>query len=113
MIGWLRLTPAVLRTPGEDQRAEAVTVAWTLAMLAALLFQVAAVVAWFASGRNQPPADINLSALLLFTAIVAGLVCLILLPIAHYVRRRRPPLAISIFAAVGSPSPWLLQTALR
>ena len=75
-----------LRAPVEDRRAEAVTVAWMLCVLAAFFAEVVAGVAWLVITwtGNVPQTVQVIPRLMLFLALLSGMVSLVLLPLAYY-----------------------------
>lgn len=111
--------PARDITPNrESSAAEAATVAWTLAFMAASLADLAALALWLL-GRFWPGAENQADAtwlfmpiLALFIAAVSGLVCLILTPVVYRVRRASPPPSITLFAVVSSGIPLGILLAL-
>lgn len=95
----------------EDRAAEAATVAWTLAFMAATLADLAALVLWLL-GRFWPGAEAQPSAtwlfmpmLAVFIAAISGLVCLVLTPVVYRLRRISLPPAITLFAVIVSGIP--------
>lgn len=95
---------------GETRTAEAVTVAWMLTALATLAAEFFALLGWAAvavtarSGK-VPVEFAMLPALLTFIALVTGLICLLLIPLTHRVRRVPPPRSVTVFAAVVGITP--------
>src|SRR5262245_25401112 len=94
----------------ESREAVAVTVAWMLACTstAVAMFVVLAlrflIIAFpVVAGAVHPLARI--SGVLLFVAIITGLVCVGLTPLAHRIRRIAPPRAITIGAVMIGLSP--------
>ena len=86
----------------EDRRAEVVTVAWMLCVLATLLAEIAggAMRLVFGSSPDLPLTVRVLPDLLLLSALLTGLVSLILLLLAYRLRRTRPPSVVTAFSAV-------------
>jgi len=104
--------------PPESRAAEAITIMWSLCMLATT---VALLIMWFGKwvGQAIPPADdlphlIHvLPGLLLFTASVTGMLSMALTWPTYKLRRTRPPLAVSLYALGIGLTPWLLIVVSR
>lgn len=96
---------------GEGRAAEAVTVAWTLAFMAATLADLSALALWLlgkfwpGAGDQPNPGWLFLPMLALFIAAVSGVVCLVLTPAVYRLRSVRPPPAITLFAVIASGIP--------
>ncbi len=102
--------------PVETQSTEALTVAWALCVVTALLCDVgAALTWWYAAAQPKATQIATLSGLLLFAAAVVGLVTLVLLPVVYRLRRQPPPVGFTVFAVAVSLAPLaaLLFLALR
>ncbi len=91
----------------------AVTVAWmmsTLATAAALALAAAAYVLTRSlsndAGRPNPMAA--LPGLLLFIALVTGILTVVLIPIVYRVRPTPPPSMVTIGSACIAVSPWIV-----
>jgi hypothetical protein len=96
-----------------DQRAEAVTVAWMLTMMATagadVLGAIAAVLLMPMAARADDPRFAPLLPyVLLMIAVVSGLVCLLLTPLVYRFRADPPPRAITTFGLIVSLAPILL-----
>lgn len=78
-----------------------------LATLAAELFALLGwgAVAIAARHGEVPTAIVMLPVMLTFIALVTGLICLLLIPITHRVRRVPPPRSVTLFAAVVGITP--------
>jgi len=91
------------RKLSESTAADTVTVAWMLSVVSAFLCEIAALAAWGLLAVD--PARERLAVLweiLLFAALVIGLVSLLIVPVVLKVRRVPPPRAVMWFAvAVG------------
>jgi hypothetical protein len=99
---------------GEDRRAEAVTVAWMLSMLAATGADLLSAGAYLVLPRlyAQAAQDPGMSPLvfprlLLLIAAVTGAACVALTPAVYRFRNEPPPLQITIFGLVVSIGPVL------
>jgi hypothetical protein len=87
--------------PAEDRRAEAITVCWMLTTLitffAEMLNVALNVYVWNATLDADAARPWQLMAdVALFTAIITGLVTLLLTPAVYQFRRARPPTAITV-----------------
>jgi len=103
--------------PAESRTAEAVTVAWMLALTATLLAEMAAFGGWLllriAGWEPQEAGPIAaLPELLLIIAALTGAVCVLLVPLTYKLRRQPPPLPISVAAVVIGAAPWLFIALL-
>lgn len=102
-----RLAKASL--PVEDRRSEAVTVAWTLSIIATLGAEIVGGVSLIATANwNAGETRSPLPALMLFIAFVTGVVCLLLTPLVHRFRRTPPPAPIRYVAVTASVLPILV-----
>ncbi len=97
---------------GEDRRAEAVTVAWMLSMLATTIADVLAVLMFaflpllFAeAGKEGGMSPLVFPRLLLLIAALTGAVCVTLTPFVYRFRRVPPPPAITAYGLVASIAP--------
>ena len=102
-----------LPPPVEDQRSVAVTVAWmmaTLATAAALALAGGAYVLTrsLLSNAGQPNPLTALPGLLLFIAVVTGILTLLLIPVVYRVRTTPPPSTVTIGSACIAVSPWII-----
>ncbi|MDX1947997.1 MAG: hypothetical protein SFU86_21540 [Pirellulaceae bacterium] len=86
---------------GESRAAVALTVVWMLATMSCVLAQVVSLAMWLvARGANIPAGRPNaldiVSGILLAVAFLTGLLILLLTGIVLWIRRARPPRAITI-----------------
>jgi hypothetical protein len=93
------------RETGEERSADAATIAWMLSAIATLAAELvaglAAVVNWLAGDSDKLPAVSRvLPSWFLFCAVVTGLLCLVLTPLVHKIRRQPPPRSVTITAVV-------------
>lgn len=102
---------------GESRAAVALTVGWmltlmstTVALAMALVIGIALLAFPVPAGAPQPLGF--LPGLLLFVAAGTGLLCLILTPLIHRVRRAPPPRVITIAAALIGTAPWVTIVVL-
>lgn len=96
----------------ESRAAEAITVAWMLALIATLAAEVVAFVGWalvaLANHGADVPAQVRMVlGLLLATSALTGIVCLALIPAVYRLRRAAPPRAVTIAAVAISSVPIL------
>ncbi len=107
--------------PGPDEletrSAVALTVAWMLTcmstavgMFVVVAFRMLMLAFPVAAGAQHPFGRI--AGVLLFVAIITGLVCLALTPLAYRVRATRPPRAVTIGAVLIGLSPIVLLVVL-
>lgn len=97
---------------GEDRRAEAVTVAWMLSMLATTAADVMAM-AMFAflplifaeAGGEEGMSPLVFPRLLLLIAACTGTVCVILTPLVYRFRRVPPPPVVTLFGLIVGIAP--------
>mgnify|MGYP007059441581 CR=1 FL=1 len=94
----------------------ATTVAWMLSAFATLIAQVLALIAWSLVSAlvsdTSPSLLLPLPGLLLFVAILSGLVCLILTAVVYKVRDIPPPRTVTAGALVISLTPYAALLAL-
>lgn len=102
---------------GESRSAVALTVVWMLtcmstaaAMLVVVAFRLLILAFPVAAGLPHP--FTRIASVLLFTAVVTGLLCLALTPLANTLRLRKPPRAITAGAILIGTSPMLLLAVL-
>jgi hypothetical protein len=95
---------------GETRAAVALTVVWMLtcmstaaAMLMVLIFRLLVIGFPVAAGGRHPLAAV--AGVLLFVALMTGVLCLALTPLVYRVRRTRPPRAITIGAVLIGAAP--------
>ena len=95
----------------EERYAEAITVLWMLAAVATLAAELVSL------GSRALLASTDRAAGMIgpivprwfaFCALVTGTVCLLLTPLAWWVRRQKPPLSVTALAVAISLLPWLL-----
>jgi hypothetical protein len=103
-----RLAKASL--PIEDRRSEAVTVAWMLAIIATLGAEIVGGVSLLVTSDWNASAETRslLPGLMLFIAVVTGVICLLLTPLVHRFRRDPPPAPIQYVAVTASVLPILV-----
>jgi hypothetical protein len=102
--------PAAVRRPySEETRAgDAVTVAWIVSVMMALMCDVGAAGAhWWSAGEANARSTLLLREMLLFSAAVVGFISLVLLPIMLKVRRAAPPNGLVVFAICVTAAPIL------
>ena len=94
----------------EDRRAEAVTVAWMLTMVATLGAQVvgAGVLVLLRFMADPPQSLQAFPGLMLFTAAITGLICILLTPLVYRFRRVPPPPGITTLAVTVSLLPLVI-----
>ncbi len=92
----------------ESRAAEAATAAWMLSVLVVLGCELgfAGLRGWLALQPDQALAAAG-AELLLFSALVIGLVALLLTPVVLRSRRVLPPRGLTIFAVVVAAAPLL------
>ncbi len=89
----------------ESRGAVATTVAWMLLTLSCAAAQVVAFAMWLVARQVQVPVDrpnalYLIPSTLMIVAVVSGLLVLTLTPITYYVRKARPPRAVTIVAVL-------------
>jgi hypothetical protein len=101
----------------ESRAAVAVTVAWMLActstavgMFVVLAFRFLMIAFPVAAGRDHPLGRV--AGVLLFVAVMTGVVCLALAPLVYRVRGTPPPQAITIGAVLIGFSPIVMLIVL-
>jgi len=99
--------------PAEDRRAEAVTVAWMLATIATFGAELMGVVVFlfvrFSNSPTESPAPLrNLPPLMLFTALIVGLISLVMVPVVYRFRRVPPPRSATIISVLIALLPIIL-----
>ena len=107
-----RVTPAV----PESRAAEAATVAWMLTTLATLGAETIAFIGWavlaFAPGGDRAPTQLlAMPPLMLFTASVTGIFCLLLAAVVHRTRAVPPPTAVTMASVAICVLPLLVAVA--
>lgn len=93
--------PTINPKTGETRVADMLTVAWMLTVMQVLFFELATVAFRWYFARN--PEQVQLGAfsdLLYLCAALGGCISLLLLPLVWRIRRTKPPLGITLFAAV-------------
>ncbi len=94
---------------GESQAADALTVAWMLAVMTALMCELGAVgAAWAVSARPDWANLALLRDMSIFTSLVVGTVSLAMAAAVWKIRREPPPVGITVFAVVVGAEPLLL-----
>ena len=105
---------------GESRQSVAVTVAWMLSLLVAVVAELIAIPATIMAKVNPQPLGQGLTTahvadLFLFMSLVTGLICAALVPLVYRVRAVPPPQSITIAAFVAGAVPpitmvlrWLL-----
>jgi hypothetical protein len=89
----------------ESRGAVATTVAWMLLTLSCAAAQVVAFAMWLVARQVQVPVDrpnalYLIPSTLMIVAVISGLLVLTLTPITYYVRKARPPRAVTIVAVL-------------
>lgn len=96
----------------EDRRAEVVTVAWMLCVMATLLAEIVGGVVRLVStslGSVDLPQTVRaMPGLMLLSALMTGILSLILLPLAYHFRRTRPPPIVTVFSATVALVPLII-----
>jgi hypothetical protein len=98
--------PTINPKTGETRVADVLTVVWMLTVMQVLLFELATVGFRWYFARN--PERVRLGAfadLLYLCAALGGCISLLLLPLVWRIRRTKPPLGITLFAAVVAALP--------
>ena len=95
----------VVAPSNEDRRSVAVTVAWMLGMLVTLLAEFIGIIA---NGMHLT----MLPQLMLFVAVVGGVVTMALLPLVYRFRAVPPPRSISVFSVLVSVLPIVVLFAM-
>lgn len=95
--------------PEESRAAEGVTVAWMLCMLATIAAEFTGVMVRLVMllGGGSPMLE-AFSATMLGVAAMAGLITLMLTPVAIRMRIQRPPSGIIYTAIAAGAVPWLI-----
>lgn len=91
---------AVAPLPAEDRRAEAVTVAWMLATVATGGAELLGLIVYLLlrfdpAGKVSPEPLRALPPLMLFTALIVGLISLAMVPIVYQFRHLPPPRSVT------------------
>lgn len=87
----------------EPRTIEVLTVGWMLTVVTTLACEIGFVISRGLAGGDGPL--MLLSGLLLFAALVIGMIALLLMPVVLRTRRPAPPSGIVFFAAVISAMP--------
>lgn len=108
-----RSKPRAMSLPAEDRRAEAVTVAWMLATVATFGAELMGVSVFlflrFSSSATDAPAALrSLPPLMLFTALIVGLIALVMVPVVYQFRRVPPPRSATIISVLIASLPIIL-----
>lgn len=97
------------------RRGDAVTVAWMLSAVFALAGEVLALVGMIANSLGVQLGDARVvhlvSQLALLVAVVAAVLCLVLLPLVHRFRRDPPPEAVTYGTVAISLAPLVTMLA--
>jgi hypothetical protein len=97
------------RASQETQAAEAATIGWMLCVLTATVCELGVVAARLYFAWHPHATVIGTAGeLLLFASAIIGAVTLVLIPVVHKVRRVKPPIAVTAFAAAIGLIPWLV-----
>ncbi len=100
---------AKTNTTGESRGAEWLTIAWMLSVVTTLVCEFGSVGArWCASLLADRPLLGVLSEILLFAAMVIGMISLVMTPAVIKIRRARPPRGILVFAVAVAAAPVLV-----
>ena len=96
--------------PDENRGGEAFTVFWMLTLIATLGAELSALAAWGLSAAAGEAEDFPvtlrlLPGWLLAVALITGLLCLLLTPLAYRIRTTPPPLGVTVIAAIVGASP--------
>jgi membrane protein YdbS with pleckstrin-like domain len=97
---------AKLHVADDPRTAEVLTVGWMLTVSTTLACEVGFVLARWLAGGERPL--MLLSYLLLFAAVVIGLIALFITPVVLRSRRVPPPAGVTVFALVVAAAPLLL-----
>ncbi|HET6883896.1 MAG TPA: hypothetical protein VFI31_27325 [Pirellulales bacterium] len=92
------------RVQSEPRTVEVITVGWMLTVITTLACEVGFVISRWLAGDERSPLMV-LSGLLLFAALVIGVVALLILPVVLRSRRVPPPSGVVVFAVVVSAAP--------
>lgn len=100
------------RGSGEDGAADALTIAWTVSVTMVVVTNLVTVAAYFYASRHpDSKAAPAFGAIMLLTACFLGSVSLIMLPITWHIRRVKPPLGYTVFAALVAAAPVIATIA--
>lgn len=91
-------------TAAEPSGIEVLTIGWMLTVITTLGCEVGFVLARWASGGGEGSLMV-LSQLLLFSALVIGIIALLITPVVLSSRRLPPPSGITVFAIVVAAAP--------
>jgi hypothetical protein len=99
------------RQHAESRGGEALTVFWMITAMATLVGVAASALAallrrFWINGEEERFSLTMLPGVLLFTALVTGTLCLILIPIVFRVRREPPPRTVLWTAVLLGFTPW-------
>jgi membrane protein YdbS with pleckstrin-like domain len=95
--------------PEDDRVVEMFTVAWMLAVFTTLVCELSAVAAtWYVQANPLSTRMALLASILIFAALIVGLMSLALMAVVWKLRAIRPPNGISVFALVVGAAPGLL-----
>lgn len=96
--------------PDENRGGEAFTVFWMLTLMVTLGAELSALAVWGVSAAAGDAEDLPvtlrlLPGWLLAVALITGLLCLLLTPLAYRLRAAPPPLGVTIIAFIVGASP--------
>jgi hypothetical protein len=98
----------------ESKAAEFMTVGWLLTALTTLVCELGAAAAfWFARRDPEALSIAALALVLMFAALVTGLLSLLLLAAAWKLRSTKPPRGITVFAIFVSLAPVAMLAVMR
>lgn len=99
------------RLGSESRPVEVLTIAWMLTVMTTLLCEFGwLAVTWLVRAQPEPMAQLEvLGGMLLFAALVLGLLSLAMLPFVWRMRRVPPPPGVTVFAVVVAVIPLLVM----
>lgn len=98
--------PAGFGDTGETRAADSLTVFWMIAVSIGLIAELGALgFVGLARAIGRPQLE-TVAGVLVFAAIIMGVVNLALAPLVYYIRRTPPPVTITIAAVVIALLPW-------
>jgi hypothetical protein len=94
---------------GESRAAAALTVAWMLTCMSTavglvVVLSMRLIAALFPAPGGRHPLT-SIASVMLLAAVTTGVLCLVLTPLAHRVRRSQPPRAITVAAVLIGIAP--------
>lgn len=103
-----RPAPSHLQLAAEDRTAVAATVAWMLSLMATIVAEISGMLCrWYTVFVEHVELVRVLSFVLLFVALIAGVMTLVMTPIVLRVSKERPPSTIVQIAIVAGSLPLL------